>query len=162
MRVHWNWRATDCMPEDLVSRTKLYIRVLRAASAVVLAFAFLSAVILIVTRLIHLLRPGLLPWNLKSAVPLILIGTAFGLLQFSLPRTRTQVLLGLCVSCAFILWGLEQFIPSQSIASSIDDLVVFLFVLDLTLVIYGHLKSRPVSDRENCGDPFDFERTDAE
>lgn len=68
-------------------------------------------------------------------------GLAFALLQFAVSRTRIQIVLGLSVSAAFIFWGVEQFVPNPFVASSIDDFVVFLFVLDLSLVIYQHLKS---------------------
>ncbi len=36
---------------------------------------------------------------------------------------------------------------NRFLASCIDDLVVFLFVLDLSLVVCGHLKKRPEPDR---------------
>src|SRR5579871_5723614 len=113
---------------------------MRALSAVSLGFAFLTAVLLIALRLIHLFRPDVMSWHLKSAIPLMLVGIAFALMQFAVIRTRGQIVLGLFVSLAFILWGVEQFVPNQFVAFSIDDLVVFLFVLDLSLVIYQHLK----------------------
>lgn len=61
-------------------------------------------------------------------------------LQFAVPRTRSQVVLGLMVSAAFILWGIEQYVADRGLASFIDDIVVFLFVLDVSLVIRGQLK----------------------
>jgi len=115
-------------------------RVLRLISAIALGLAFLAAIGVLVLRLVHCVKPDLLPWTIKSAYPLILIGVAFAALQFVLPRTKQQILLGLMVAAAFILWGAEQFISNQAIASFIDDVVVFLFVFDLSLVIYGHLK----------------------
>ncbi len=44
------------------------------------------------------------------------------------------------VAAAFILWGTEQFLSNQALISFIDDVVVLLFVTDLSIVIYGHLK----------------------
>jgi len=114
--------------------------VARVISAIALGLAIFAAISIVTLRLIHYIQPNLLPWNLKSAIPLILIGVAFGSLQFILPRTRRQILLGLMVAVAFILWGTEQFLSNQAIASFIDDIVVLLFVLDLSIVIYGHLK----------------------
>jgi hypothetical protein len=113
---------------------------LRIISAVSLGLAVSAASILVALRLIHCVQPGFFPWNLKSAIPLILIGIAFASFQFSVPRTRSQILLGLMVAAAFILWGTEQFLSNQATVSFIDDIVVFLFVLDLSIVIYGHLK----------------------
>jgi hypothetical protein len=117
--------------------------VLRFISAVTLGLAVFTAISILILRGIHYLRPDLLPWTLKSAVPLILIGIAFASLQFVLPRTRAQILLGLMVSAAFILWGVEQFVPNPAIAAFMDDIVVLLFVLDLSIVIHGHLKPGP-------------------
>ena len=143
-------------PDDRAKARQLPARrgavLLRFASAVALGLAVCSAICLVSLRLIHCVQPDLLPWTLKSAIPLILIGLAFAFLQFALPRTRAQILLGLTVAAAFILWGTEQFLSNQALVASIDDLVVFLFVLDLSIVIYGHLKSgvRPVGK-----EPFD-------
>lgn len=111
-------------------------------SAAALGLAFSAAVLLIALRVIHLIRPDWIRWQLKSAIPLMLIGVAFAFLQFAAPRTRVQIVLGLSVSTAFILWGVEQFVMNQFVAASIDDVVVFLFVVDLSLVIYQHLKSK--------------------
>jgi hypothetical protein len=127
--------------------------VLRATSAVSLALALLAAICILILRLIRFLQPNLLSWTLKSAIPLILIGIAFASLQFVLPRTRRQILLGLMVALAFILWGVEQFLLNQAMASFVDDVVVFLFVLDLSLVIYEHLKPGAHPVRKEL--PFD-------
>jgi hypothetical protein len=113
---------------------------LRIISAIAFGLAISTAILIVILHLIHCLQPNLVPRTLKSAVPLIFIGVAFASLQFILPRTRRQILLGLMVAAAFILWGTEQFLSNQAIVSFIDDIVVLLFVLDLSIVIYGHLK----------------------
>jgi hypothetical protein len=115
--------------------------VLRVISAIALGLAVVAAIGVVSIRLIHWFQPNFLPWTLKSAIPLILIGVAFASLQLILPRTPLQILFGLMVAVAFILWGTEQFLSNQAIVAFIDDLVVLLFVLDLSIVIYGHLKS---------------------
>lgn len=112
----------------------------RTVSAIVLGLAVSSGVVLMALRVIHTLRPDLIGWTLKSAIPLILIGVSFACLQFVVSRSRIQILLGLLVSLAFILWGIEQFLSNRELVAGIDDVVVFLFVLDLGIVIYGHLK----------------------
>lgn len=116
------------------------VGMLRVISAISFGLAISSAVMIVIVHLINSLQPGLVPWTLKSAVPLILIGVAFASLQFALPRTRGQMLLGLMVALAFALWGTEQFLSNQAIVSFIDDIVVLLFVIDLSIVIYVHLK----------------------
>ncbi len=121
--------------------------VLRVFSAIAAGLAIFAAIVLISLRLIHCFQPSLLPWAFKSAVPLILIGIAFASLQFAVPRSRVQVLLGLVVAVAFILWGLEQFLSNTAVVALIDDLVVFLFVLDLGIVICGSLKDQKSQKR---------------
>jgi hypothetical protein len=111
-------------------------------SAIAVVLAISAAFLLIALRLIHCIQPNLLPWTIKSAIPLILIGIAFASFQFAVPRSRIQILLGLIVAVAFILWGLEQFLSNPAVVSVIDDLVVFLFVLDLGIVICGSLKEQ--------------------
>jgi DNA replication protein DnaC len=77
---------------------------------------------------------------LKSAVPLIAIGISYLCVIFTVPRTPGQRLVGVSVAVAFILWGVEQFVENPAIAASIDDIVVFLFVVDLTIVIRHNLE----------------------
>jgi hypothetical protein len=129
--------------KNLTARQRTFGRgavALRVISAIALGLGILAAMSIVILCLLHCFQPNLLPWTLKSAVPLILIGIAFASLQFALPRTRSQMLLSLMVAVAFILWGVEQFLLNRAIASFIDDVVVFLFVLDLSIVIFGHLK----------------------
>ena len=111
---------------------------LRVLSGVALVFAFATAAGILVLDGCRVVRPDL-PWRIKSALPLIGIGVSYALLQFTVPRTRTEFCLSLAVSLAFILWGAEQFMHTAWIISLVDDVVVFLFVLDLGIVIRGHL-----------------------
>jgi len=114
--------------------------ILKTASAITLCLALLSAVVVVALRLIHCFQPTLFLLPLRSGIPLILIGLSFASLQFAIRRTPSQCILGLSVSTAFTLWGIEQFLPNQAMVSFIDDVVVFLFVLDLGIVICGLLK----------------------
>jgi hypothetical protein len=116
---------------------------LRILSGIALATAFASAAGILILDAIHWFRPDL-SWKLKSALPLICIGVSYALLQFTVPRAPGEFCLSLAVSLAFVLWGVEQFIPVPQIASRIDDLVVFLFVLDLSIVIWGQLRQRRI------------------
>ena len=81
------------------------------------------------------------PFALKSAVPLIAIGISYFILILTLRRTIGQRLVGLSIGLAFVLWGLEQFLSDQAVVSFIDDVVVFLFVADLSIVIRHNLAS---------------------
>jgi hypothetical protein len=114
-------------------------RILRVVSGITLGLAFSFAVITVIAHLIHWFYPTLFAWKLKSAVPLILIGVSYCSLQIALPRTLAQHLLGLIVGIAFMLWGAEQFLSNQAIVALVDDIVVCLFVSDLSVVIYRRL-----------------------
>lgn len=111
---------------------------LRVLSAVALAFAACTAALILALDAAHLIQRGT-SWRVKSALPLIGIGVSYALLQFTVPRSRTEFCLSLAVSAAFILWGAEQFIRTPAIVPLVDDCVVFLFVLDLGIVIRGQL-----------------------
>jgi hypothetical protein len=135
----------DCLSPGRRAQTGAFVIpcgiALRIISAITMVLAISSAILLLALRILHCWQPHLFPWTLKSAIPLILIGIAFASFQFVVSRTRAQIVLGLMVALAFILWGAEQFVPNSVIVSFMDDVVVFLFVLDLGMVIYGQLKS---------------------
>ncbi len=109
-------------------------------SATAMGLAMLSGVVLLALRVVHSVKPDFWAPPLKSAVPLILVGASFACLQFAVPRTRVQMVLGLLAALAFILWGAEQYLSNQTLVAFIDDIVVFLFVLDLSIVIYGQIQ----------------------
>ena len=115
---------------------------LRVVSAISFGLAISSACVVLILDGLHLAGPDLLPWRLKSAFPLIFVGISYGCLQFTLPRSWKEFLLSLSVGVAFIMWGAEQFVPDKALASLMDDVVMFLFVLDLSIVIRGSLKQQ--------------------
>ena len=114
--------------------------ILRTLSATLVILALSSAAIIVMLDVIHMFQPALLDWKLKSAYPLIFIGSSYLLLQVTLLRGLTNFFLSLAVSAAFILWGTEQFLSNPVLISFIDDVVVLLFVLDLSIVIRAYLK----------------------
>ena len=117
--------------------------VLRVVSAIALGLAILGACVVLALDCIHFFGPALLSWRLKSAFPLIFVGISYACLQFTLPRSWKEFLLSMAVGAAFILWGIEQFAADHpALAVLIDDVVVFLFVLDLSIVIRGYLKEK--------------------
>jgi hypothetical protein len=115
--------------------------VLQLLSLVALCIAALTAALLIGFHIYEGLRgvPPNLPWKLKSAIPLIAVGLSYLALICMVDRTPFQRVLGFLVGSAFILWGVEQFLPDPALVSFIDDVVVFLFVLDLSIVIRENL-----------------------
>jgi len=119
---------------------------LQAISFAGLWLALLTAIFIVA---LHAFRaaggspPGFL-WTPKSAIPLIVIGLSYLSLIFTVPRTWGQRFLGVLVSVAFIFWGAEQFMNDVRWISLIDDIVVFLFVLDLSIVIRKNLAESSV------------------
>jgi hypothetical protein len=119
-------------------------RVLRAVSLMTL---WLAIVAFPFSLAIHILQvaTGFSPeWSrggLVSGLPLILIGVSYSSLLFTVRRPAAQIFMGLLVGAAFILWGVAALLPDRTVASFINDLVVFLFILDLSIVILRHLKS---------------------
>jgi hypothetical protein len=103
--------------------------------------AILTAGFLIARHALPLMTGSQTSIAFKSAVPLIAIGISYFVLILSLRRTPGQRLVGILVGLAFVLWGLEQFLKDQAWISFIDDVVVFLFVVDLSIVIRHNLRS---------------------
>ena len=113
---------------------------LRGLSFGMLWVAILSAGFLIARHAVPLVMGSQSPISFKSAVPLIAIGVSYFVLILSLRRTFGQRLVGIFVGLAFVLWGLEQFLSDQAWIPFIDDVVVFLFVVDLSIVIRHNLR----------------------
>jgi hypothetical protein len=127
-------------PPQQRSRPGAITRGLRVFSAALALAAFSLSLVIVTTDLIRCFHPKLVPWNLKSGFALLFIGISYLGLQLTLRRTRVQFILSVVVSIAFALWGAEQFLSNQALVSAIDDVVVLLFVLDLSIVIRGNLK----------------------
>jgi len=106
-----------------------------------LCIAFLTAIFIVALHAFRVFGGHRLDflWMPKSAIPLMAIGISYVALVFTVPRTIAQRLLGVLVGVAFVLWGVEQFLDDQDWISFIDDIVVFLFVLDLSIVIRENL-----------------------
>jgi hypothetical protein len=113
---------------------------LRGLSFGALWVGILTAGFLIARHALPLMTGSQVTIPFKSAVPLIAIGISYLVLILFLRRTLGQRLVGISVGLAFVLWGLEQFLTDQAWISFIDD-VVFLFVVDLSIVIRHNLKS---------------------
>lgn len=66
-----------------------------------------------------------------SALPLLLAGTGFALLQVRLRPPRLVLLRRLLLAAAFLGWGVDQLLPSGRIALFLGDAVIAAYVLDL-------------------------------
>ncbi len=88
-----------------------------------------------------------LPWPVlhplahapASAVPLLFIGLASLGFQFVVRPKRLDLLKALIVSAAFLFWGIDQLLPTGGIATTLGDVVIVLFVLDLGWMMLDRL-----------------------
>ena len=74
-----------------------------------------------------------------GALSFMLIGTSYISLQLSAPRGWKDMLKGILLGVGFFLWGCEQFVPPGPLATTMDSMVVLIFVSDLGLVISDRL-----------------------
>jgi DNA replication protein DnaC len=130
--------ATALRPKMIVLRIQAGLRLLSSAS---LWVAIVTASFLILRHVLPFLMGSDPSIPFKSAIPLIAIGISYFVLIISLRRTFGQRLAGVFIGLAFVLWGLEQFLSDKVWSSFIDDVVVFLFVVDLSIVIRHHLRN---------------------
>ncbi len=84
-----------------------------------------------------------LPHAPVSAAPLLLIGAAS--LDFQvLTRPRPlELFKALLVSLAFILWGVDQLLPPGWLTTTVGDVVIVLYVIDLGWIMGSALRRQP-------------------
>jgi hypothetical protein len=73
--------------------------------------------------------PGIHGW--LSALPLLLGGAAFALLQFRLRPPGVTLWKRLLLAAAFVGWGVDELLPAGRIALFLGDAVIAAYVLDL-------------------------------
>jgi hypothetical protein len=78
-----------------------------------------------------------------SALPLILIGLSWLSLHPGSGVHPIQFLKRLIAAVAFVLWGIDQMLPPGWLASTVGDVVIALFVLDMALIVRGELTDDP-------------------
>jgi len=72
-----------------------------------------------------------------SAVPLLIIGASFLLVQVRLRPRWMELLRNLLLASAFILWGIVQLLEQNALSKKLGDVVIALYVLDLAWLILG-------------------------
>lgn len=77
-----------------------------------------------------------------GALSLMLIGFSYIMLQLSARRRWNEMLKGVLLGTAFLLWGCEQLLPPSPLVTAMDSAVVAIFVVDLSLIILEHLRRR--------------------
>jgi hypothetical protein len=87
------------------------------------------------------IRPPFLTHSGISAAPLLCIGLSYVCLQGITRPPTSELLQRLMLGGTFILWGIDQLLPPGAAASAVGDIVITLYVIDLGLIIRGHLKA---------------------
>ncbi len=105
----------------------------------ILALATGTALLLADARLGTLPR---LPAAAISAAPLLLVGTAFLIMQPVIRPRLAELLKNALLAATFLLWGAIQFMPRNTASLRLGNVVIALYVLDLAWVILGSKISR--------------------
>lgn len=99
----------------------------------------LAAGVLLLTRDVFL---PVLPHAPVSAAPLLFIGAAYLGFQVLLRPKPLDLFKALIISAAFILWGVDQLLLVGWVATTLGDVVITLYVLDLGWMMIDRLKQR--------------------
>ena len=72
-----------------------------------------------------------------SAAPLLLIGTSFLIAQPALRPRLVELLKNVLLAATFLLWGIVQLMPQNSMSIRLGNVVIALYVLDLAWMTLG-------------------------
>jgi hypothetical protein len=76
-----------------------------------------------------------------SSLPLAVAGTAYAILQLRVRPPRALLLKRLLLAATFVIWAVDQLLPSGRLATFIGDLVIAAYVLDLYWLIQEQVTS---------------------
>ena len=75
-----------------------------------------------------------------SALPLLLAGSSYLVLQAILRPRPLELLKRLMLGTAFLLWGVVQLMPASNLTAELGNVVIALYVVDLGLIIWTDLE----------------------
>jgi hypothetical protein len=114
----------------------------RAAPVALGILTLLSVVVLLLWDL----RPACFParaHDLLGALPLALIAVAYLVYQSIRRPGRAELFKAALLAIAFLLWAGNQYWPTASWSTLLNDLAIALFVLDVFFVLIGWPASSP-------------------
>jgi hypothetical protein len=93
----------------------------------------------------YIVKGALRAWALiknlpLSALPLLLAGSSYLILQAILRPRPLELLKRLMLGVAFLLWGIVQLMPASNLAAELGNLVIALYVVDLGLIVWTELQ----------------------
>ena len=77
-----------------------------------------------------------------SAAPLLLVGTSFLIVQPIIRPRLVELLKNVLLAATFLLWGIVQLMPQNTMSNRLGNLVIALYVLDLAWVTLGTVVSK--------------------
>jgi hypothetical protein len=119
-----------------------------AAMAVVSCIALIAvgATPLLTGLSVNLARWARYGWDLMkgaplSALPLLLAGASYIVLQALLRPRPLELLKRMMLGSAFLLWGVTQLMPTSALTTELGNVVIALYVIDLGLIIRTDLRT---------------------
>jgi hypothetical protein len=81
-----------------------------------------------------------------SSLPLAMAGIGYAILQLRVRLSRPLLLKRLLLAGTFVIWAIDQLLPSGRLATFIGDVVIAAYVLDLCWLIQEQVAStNPIS-----------------
>jgi hypothetical protein len=118
-----------------------------AVLAVLSSFAllFVGAAPLLTALSAYIGKAAFRNWSLienlpLSAIPLLLAGSSYIVLQAILRPRPLELVKRLMLGIAFLLWGVVQLMPVSDLALELGNVVIALYVVDLGLIIWSELQ----------------------
>jgi len=115
--------------------------ILRWTSYALAGLALIAGVVLLFGDPKIWIPPGLSAAAI-SALPLLLVGSAFLILQLVIRPRLMDLLKNALLAATFLLWGGIQFMPQSTTSLRLGNVVIALYVVDLAWVILGSKISR--------------------
>ena len=84
-----------------------------------------------------------------SALPLLLIGLATLGFQLVVRPNLLDLFKACIVSAAFLLWGIDQLLPASWLATTLGDVVIVLYVIDMGWMMADRLRQQGQSRRRS-------------
>jgi hypothetical protein len=126
------------------------VRPLSIFTSLVILLAFASCLLLLIEDAALL---PLLSHAPVSALPLLLIGLASLAFQLVTRPAPLELFKACIVSAAFLLWGIDQLLPTGWLATTLGDVVIILYVIDLGWMMRDRLIQRSSrTDQKVVGD----------
>jgi hypothetical protein len=115
-------------------------------SALCFIVALGGIVVLLVTDALHGYAMSTLHQRL-AALPLMMIGASCIFAQLSRIKDRADLIKGIFLGVAFLLWGGELLIPPSFKSTIMDEGAVTIFVIDVSFMIWSRISLTDETDK---------------